>query len=144
MAHSRLPLSASLITLFLAATLEGQTPLSSPSPAAAPAEVAGPSVRVAFWNIKWFPGGRPNAYKSEEIKQIRSIHSEIPKLAADVIGFEEVRDWDSAALAIQPLKGFKVDVCSNFPPREGQTDTQQVAIVSSLEPMSAWSERWKT
>ncbi|MGI8438158.1 MAG: endonuclease/exonuclease/phosphatase family protein, partial [Chthoniobacterales bacterium] len=59
-------------------------------------------------------------------------------------GFEEVRDWKSAALAVQPLAGFKVDVCSNFPPREGQTATQQVAIASRLQPMSAWAEEWKT
>lgn len=60
-----------------------------------------------------------------------------------MIGFEEVRDWESAALAIQPLAGFKVDVCSNFPPREGQVETQQVAIASRLEPISAWAESWQ-
>ncbi len=102
------------------------------------------SVHAAFWNIRWFPGGRPNAYKAEENRQIRSVQSEITKLDAEVIGFQEVRDWDSAALAAQPLPGFKVDVCSNFPPREGQTDTQQVAIVSRLQPMSAWAESWQT
>ncbi|HMJ05164.1 MAG TPA: endonuclease/exonuclease/phosphatase family protein [Chthoniobacterales bacterium] len=105
---------------------------------------ARPTIRAAFWNIKWFPGGRPNAYPGEEMRQIRAVHADIGKLAADVIGFEEVRDWNSAALAIQPLPGFKVDVCSNFPPREGQTETQQVAIVSRLQPMSAWAEEWKS
>ena len=44
---------------------------------------------------------------------------------------------------MQPLPGFKVDVCSNFPPREGQTEAQQVAITSRLQPMSAWAEEWK-
>lgn len=114
------------------------------SPAAVAEEPSGPLVRAAFWNIKWFPGGRPNAYKGEEVRQIRAVQTEIVSLAADVIGFEEVRDWKSAALAVQPLTGFKVDVCSNFPPREGQTATQQVAIVSRLQPMSAWAEEWKT
>ena len=98
---------------------------------------------TAFWNIKWFPGGRPNAYKGEQIKQTRAVHADIVKLNADVIGFEEVRDWENAALAVKPLPGFKVDVCSTFPPREDQTDTQQVAIVSRLEPISAWAESWK-
>ena len=101
------------------------------------------SIRTAFWNIKWFPGGRPNAYRGEETKQIRAVHQDIPKLAADVIGFEEVRDWNSAVLAVEPLVGFKVDVCSNFPPREGQNETQQVAIVSRLQPMSAWADQWR-
>lgn len=101
------------------------------------------AVTTAFWNIRWFPGGRPNAYRAEQIKQTHAVHADIVRMNADVIAFEEVRDWDSAALAVQPLPGFKVDVCSSFPPREGQTDTQQVAIVSRLEPMSAWSEMWK-
>lgn len=98
---------------------------------------------VAFWNVKWFPGGRPNAYRGEEVRQIRAVHGDISKLAADVIGFEEVRDWDGAALAVQPLPGFKVDVCSAFPPREGQDVSQQVAIASRLQPISAWAEEWK-
>jgi len=122
------------ISLLCAATLFAQPAPSSP---------VGQSLTVAFWNIKWFPGGRPNAYRGEEIKQIRSVHRDIAQLNADVIGLEEVRDFPSAALAVQPLDGFKVDVCSNFPPREGQTETQQVAITSRLQPMSAWAEAWK-
>ena len=77
------------------------------------------------------------------MKQIESVHREIVQLNADVIGLEEVRDFDSATLAVKPLPGFKVDVCANFPPREGQTETQQVAITSRLQPMSAWAEVWK-
>jgi endonuclease/exonuclease/phosphatase (EEP) superfamily protein YafD len=118
--------------------------LAQPAPSpASKTEVAGASVNVAFWNIKWFPGGRPNAYKGEEARQIRAVHEDITKLNADVIGFEEVRDWDGAALAVKPLSGFKVDVCSTFPAREGQGVSQQVAIVSRLEPISAWAEEWK-
>ncbi|MDQ6626168.1 MAG: endonuclease/exonuclease/phosphatase family protein [Verrucomicrobiota bacterium] len=98
---------------------------------------------AAFWNIRWFPGGRPNATRAEQLRQIRSVQTDIVKLNADVIGFEEVRDWASAALAVEPLRGFKVDVCSTFPPREGQIETQQVAIVSRLEPISAWAESWR-
>jgi len=44
---------------------------------------------------------------------------------------------------VEPLAGFKVDVCSSFPPREGQNEAQQVAITSRLQPLSAWSELWK-
>ncbi len=101
------------------------------------------SITTAFWNIRWFPGNRPNASQSEQAQQVRAVHEDIVKLKADVIGFEEVRDWDNAALAVRPLPGFKVDVCSVFPPREGQTETQNVAITSRLEPMSAWFEMWK-
>ena len=126
----------SLLAIFLlgAVALFGQTSPLSPS---------GQSLTAVFWNIRWFPGGRPNAYRGEETKQIRSVRRDIALLDADLIGLEEVRDFPSATLAVQPLAGFKVDVCSNFPPREGQTETQQVAITSRLQPMSAWAELWK-
>src|ERR1700709_91877 len=133
-----------VLLLVSATTLFGQTspwpfpPRAATSPVPAVTPGGDELLRVAFWNIRWFPGGRPNAYKGEEVKQIRAVHEDIPKLAADVIGFDEVGVWPSADLAVKPLPGFKVDVCSNFPPREGQTETQQVAIVSRLQPMSAW------
>ena len=139
MNRNRSCLSAAVVFLLSASALLAQT---SPSPATASGDVES-TVNVAFWNIKWFPGGRPNAYKGEEVRQIRAVHEDITKLDADVIGFEEVRDWQSAGLAVKPLPGFKVDVCSNFPAREGQGVSQQVAIVSRLQPMSAWAEEWK-
>ena len=105
--------------------------------------VAQTQVKAAFWNIAWFPGIRPNAYKGEQVRQTKSVHEDMRRLDADVIGLEEMRDFESASLAVQPLPGFKVDVCSNFPPREGQAEAQQVAIASRLQPMSAWAEDWK-
>jgi len=62
---------------------------------------------------------------------------------ADVIGMEEVRDFDNATIAISSLAGFIVDVVSDFPPREGQDVGQQVAIASRFPPLSAWVEMWK-
>lgn len=135
-------MAAPFLTVVIAVALAvGQTP--SP-PTALDNQTQNRSVQVAFWNLKWFPGGRPNAHKGEESRQIRAVHNEITKLGAEIIGFEEVRDWESAALAVKPLSGFKVDVCSTFPPRDGQTATQQVAIVSRLQPMSAWAEEWNS
>ncbi len=127
-----------LVSGFFALLLAPALPAQSPAPAH-----AGKEIVTAFWNIRWFPGGRPNAYRAEQEKQTRAVHADIVKLNADVIGFEEVRDWENAGLAVRPLEGFKVDVCSTFPPREGQTETQQVAIVSRLQPISAWAEEWK-
>ena len=101
------------------------------------------SITVAFWNIQWFPGRRPKATQREEVNQVEAVHREIVNLKADIIGMEEVRDFHRAELAVKPLAGFKVDVCSNFPPREGQVETQQAAIASRLQPISAWSEMWK-
>jgi endonuclease/exonuclease/phosphatase (EEP) superfamily protein YafD len=101
------------------------------------------TIKIAYWNIQWFPGRRPSATHAQEIKQIDSVHRDLAKLDADIIGMEEVRDFAQAGVAVQPLRGFKVDVCSNFPPREGQNVPQQVAITSRLQPMSAWAELWK-
>lgn len=132
-----------LVVMVVGAALLRPSDLSAQAATNASATQHDGSLRAAFWNIKWFPGGRPNAYKGEQVRQIRSVHRDVKQLNADVIGLEEVRDFEGASLAVQPLAGFKVDVCSNFPPREGQNEAQQVALASRLQPMSAWAEEWK-
>jgi endonuclease/exonuclease/phosphatase family metal-dependent hydrolase len=133
-----------LSALLLTGTLFAQTspwpfpPASSAQSAASPA-----TITATFWNIQWFPGRRPNPSRTEEERQVRAVHRDLAQLTPDVIGLEEVRDFAHASLAVQPLAGFKVDVCSNFPPREGQKEAQQVAIASRLPPISAWAEAWK-
>ncbi len=134
-----IPRSPAVIWLvfFFAGGLFAQSP-PSPPPSSSPTSLA-----ATFWNIQWFPGRRPNASRGEENRQVRAVHSDLARINSDLIAFEEVRDFDHAALAVKPLSGFKVDVCSNFPPREGQNEAQQVAITSRLQPLSAWSELWK-
>jgi len=129
---------APLIAFILVAPGVQAQPPPSPQPAASPA-----TITATFWNVQWFPGRRPNASRAEENRQIRAVHTDLAQLNSDIIAFEEVRDYEHAALAVRPLAGFKVDVCSTFPPREGQTEAQQVAITSRLRPLSAWSELWK-
>jgi endonuclease/exonuclease/phosphatase (EEP) superfamily protein YafD len=120
---------------FLAAALLATSLSAQPSSA--------PQITVTFWNIQWFPGRRPNASRAEENRQTNAVHADLAQLNSDIVALEEVRDWEHAGLAVKPLTGFKVDVCSNFPPREGQNEAQQVAITSRLQPLSAWSELWK-
>ncbi len=143
------PRRCKLPALWLSALLVASGPVSatnaraaelSPTPLAG--SLRGNALTVAFWNIQWFPGRRPNASQREAVNQVEAVHRDIVELKADVIGMEEVRDFHRAELAVKPLPGFKVDVCSNFPPREGQVETQQVAIASRLQPLSAWSEMW--
>jgi endonuclease/exonuclease/phosphatase (EEP) superfamily protein YafD len=131
-----------LLTVALfAGNLSAQT-IPPPSPSTPPAN-SPTTITAAFWNIQWFPGRRPNASRAEENRQIRAVHRDFAQIIADVIGLEEIRDLEHVALAIQPLSGFKVDVCSNFPAREGQQEAQQIAIASRLRPISAWAEAWK-
>lgn len=111
----------------------GQAPEPSPSP----------HLSVAFWNIQWFPGGRPGASRGEEVRQIKAVQHDLADLHPDIIGMEEVRDFKQAGVAVEKLPGFKVDVCATFPPREGQTDTQETTIASRLQPLSAWTELWR-
>jgi endonuclease/exonuclease/phosphatase (EEP) superfamily protein YafD len=126
-----------VLVVLLAITRNSGAQTISPS-------VASPqTARVAFWNIQWFPGRHPNASVASERSQIASVHRDMRWINADVIGMEEVRDFDNATIAISPLAGFKVDVVSDFPPREGQDVGQQVAIASRFPPLSAWVEMWK-
>ena len=111
--------------------------------AAQDATAPAPAVRVAFWNIQWFPGRHPFATASSERTQTASVHRDMHKINPDVLGMEEVRDFSKATMAVSPLAGMKVDVISNFPPREGQDVGQQVAIASRFQPLSAWIEMWK-
>jgi endonuclease/exonuclease/phosphatase family metal-dependent hydrolase len=126
-------LSVLFVGAFLVPSSNAQTPSPPPSP----------TLTVTFWNVQWFPGRRPNASAAEEKRQINAVHADLAQLSSDIIALEEVRDYEHAGAAVKPLAGFKVDVCSNFPPREGQNEAQQVAITSRLQPLSAWSELWK-
>ena len=135
-------LLAPLVSVALLAGPLLAQPAPSPSPSTPPATTPA-TITAAFWNIQWFPGRRPNASRAEESRQIRAVHRDLTQFSADIIGLEEVRDFEQASLAIRPLRGFKVDVCSNFPRREGQKGAQQIAIASRLPAMSAWAEEWK-
>lgn len=129
------PSKAVRLVVVAAAVLSVRTgPAQSPNPK---------TLTVAFWNIQWFPGQRPDPSAASEKRQITAVHTEMAKLNPDIIGMEEVRNWEMATLAVQPLNGMKVDVCANFPPREGQNEAQEVAIASRLQPVSAWVEQWK-
>src|ERR1700686_3840553 len=134
-----LPLACIAGTLLAETSSSPFPPLSPP-----PRSTSSPtSITATFWNIQWFPGRRPNASRAEEDRQVRSVHRGLAQLSPDVIGLEEVRDMKHATIAVQPLRDFKVDVCSNFPPREGQNEAQQIAIASRLPALSAWAEAWK-
>jgi endonuclease/exonuclease/phosphatase (EEP) superfamily protein YafD len=129
-------LSIRQIVLLVLVAISGN---SAAQDASAPSQM----VQVAFWNIQWFPGRHPFATASSERAQTASVHRDINKINADVLGMEEVRDFSKATVAISPLAGMKVDVVSNFPPREGQDVGQQIAIASRFQPLTAWVEMWK-
>lgn len=133
-----------LLVIIASATVTTGLYAQSSSPWPFPAQKgSGKSLTVAFWNIQWFPGRNDSPTAAQETSQINSVHADMKKLEADIIGMEEIRDFNKVGLAVQPLPGFKVDVCANFPPGEGRVATQEVAIASHLPAISAWAEEWK-
>jgi endonuclease/exonuclease/phosphatase (EEP) superfamily protein YafD len=137
----RLVTTAAIYAILAGALFAEESPIPARSGLAASGSG---TITVAFWNIQWFPGRRPDASPAEETRQIQAVHADMARLNADVVGMEEVRDFAQAGVVVQPLHGFKVDVCANFPPREGQDVAQEVAIASRLQPLSAWAEEWKS
>ncbi|HKP93654.1 MAG TPA: endonuclease/exonuclease/phosphatase family protein [Chthoniobacterales bacterium] len=129
-----------LVFLLAATCFLDSVEAQQPAP---PPTAQSPTLTATFWNVQWFPGRRPNPSRSEENRQVRAVHADLAPLNSDLVALEEVRDYDHAVLAVKPFARFKVDVISNFPPREGQKEAQQVAITSRLPCLGAWSELWK-
>lgn len=100
-------------------------------------------VRVAFWNLEWFPGKRPKATTTEVVDQIVKIVPAVEKLDADIIGFTEVQNAKAMTIALYKSLGRTPQVCSEFLDEEGKVTLQQIGIASKMAAMSAWWENWK-
>ncbi len=131
----RFPRSVALVFAAMASfavslPVAGQQPPSKP-------------VRISFWNVEWFPGHKPEASPAEEIAHLANVQPEVAKLAPDVIGFSEIRDWKAVADAVARVPGMKVDVVGGFVDRDGKVIRQQTALASRLPCLGAWFEQWK-
>jgi endonuclease/exonuclease/phosphatase family metal-dependent hydrolase len=100
-------------------------------------------LRVVFWNLEWFPGARPNATVPEAVTQISRTIPALARLDADIIGMEEVLNWDAAAIALAQTPGTSVQVASEFLDEQGVKTAQQLVIASRLPALGAWWELWK-
>jgi endonuclease/exonuclease/phosphatase (EEP) superfamily protein YafD len=100
-------------------------------------------LRIVFWNLEWFPGGRPNATLNEAENQIAMAVPATAALAPDILGMEEIRDWDAAETVIKGIPGMRVQVSSDFIDEAGTKTTQQVVIASRLPAIGGWWEPWK-
>ncbi len=72
------------------------------------------TLTVAFWNLNWFPGLHPHARPPAQAKHAAAVLPVAARLDADVLGLEEIAGRPAAETIIGPLRGFKVDVCSEF------------------------------
>lgn len=116
---------------------------AEPAPAAAGPSTA-PAITLTFWNVEWFPGRKPNPSQNARDAHLAAVAPVLEKLNPDLLGLEEVADQAAAQSVANHLKGFKVDVCSQFPlPDSSEIGRQQVVLCSRLPVLQAWAEPWK-
>ena len=102
-------------------------------------------VSIVTWNLEWFPGGKPTSSEAERLVHMSAAKEALLDLRADILCFQEVRDWDSVAELVSILPNFQTLVVSRF--REmgssGPLSIQQTAIASNHLAEAAWSESFK-
>lgn len=101
-------------------------------------------VRLVTWNLKWFPGEKPNATQNEKDRHFLEVAAVIPQFRADVLVLQEVRDKESAEKLAKLMPGMQVHVVSRFKDEVGgAVGLQQIAIMSRFPADGAWAEPWK-
>lgn len=98
-------------------------------------------LKAMTWNIEWFPGGRPNASKSEQETQMKLAGQVLKEVSPDILLLQEVTDEQAVQTLVNNLPGYKVNVFSQFVERDSdKPGRQQCAIASRLKADSAWFE----
>ena len=102
-------------------------------------------VRIATWNLQWFPGGNPTSSESERLIHTSAAKDALLELQVDILCLQEVRDWDSVAELVSVLLSFRPLIVSRFRDfgSSGPITIQQTAIASRWHAESAWSESFK-
>ncbi len=113
------------------------------SPPAADGPLVSRPLTLTFWNLEWFPGHRPGAGEAARQKHVAAVVPIVERLDPDVLGLEEVNDWAAARLVADRLKGFRVDVCTEFVRPTGAPTGQQTALCSRLPLVGGWWEPWR-
>jgi hypothetical protein len=102
-------------------------------------------VRIATWNLEWFPGGKPNSSQAEPLLQMSAAKDALIDLRPDILCLQEMRDWDSFAELVSVLPNFQPLVVSRFRVMRssGPLSLQQLAIAANRPAEAAWSELFK-
>jgi endonuclease/exonuclease/phosphatase family metal-dependent hydrolase len=104
-------------------------------------DVAEP-VRIATWNLQWFPGGRIGATKEKQQEHIAAVGEVVRKLGADILLVQEVGSQVALEAALKPLgPEWRVAIISNFR-QGGFISGQQVAIAARFPAEAVWAEVW--
>ena len=82
-------------------------------------------VRIAAWNLQWFPGKTPNGGAAEERgNHISAVISELKAIDADILLLQEIRDPAGLQVIISAMPEYSLDVVSDF------SGNLEVAILS--------------
>jgi endonuclease/exonuclease/phosphatase family metal-dependent hydrolase len=101
-------------------------------------------LKAMSWNIKWFPGGHPEATETEKAEHIRSAGEVLKKADPDIFLGQEIRDEKSFNLLAKSSPELKLHVITKFLEFESKTPAPlQCLIASKLELHSASQETFK-
>ena len=145
-----------LMSAVLAATLAvtgcgAEVAVSAPATSAGADGGGSSSVRIAAWNMKWFPMGRPvledgDRDFKQEWKRIDSAARFIAWQKADLVMLEEVRDREVCSMLCTnaALSGWSVDAITAFERAPDATiPPHQNAIVSRFGAIDSGWRKWK-
>lgn len=133
---------AALFSILVGCDASEESSASSPS---------GATVRVAAWNMKWFPAGHPvskpgDRSMKDEWRRADSAARFIRWQRADVVLLEEMRDMEACDMLCTnaALQGWSVDALTAFETApDAAVPAHQNAIVSRFTPLDAGWRRWK-
>ena len=108
-------------------------------------------IRIAAWNLRWFPAGfplkpdqQPNV--QNEAKRTGSVARFIRRERADIVLLEEIRNREvlDALVTNEALKGWTVNAISDFPMTENApVPIHQNAIISKYRTVDAGFAKWR-
>lgn len=106
---------------------------------------AAPPVETMTWNIKWFPGGHPEASETEKSHHLKAAQKILESSNPDIFLAQEINDEKAIKHLIKNVPGMKLHVITTFPNFDDSTPaSQQCAIASKLKAHSAWFEPFET
>ena len=122
-----LSLTLVLVTLFAGCAEQEKPQQDAALPDAVVQEptVPGSGLKIAAWNLQWFPGKAPGGLAAEDYsKHISAVISELKIIDADILLLQEIRDPAGLQVLISAMPEYSLDVVSDF------SGNLEVAILS--------------
>ncbi len=103
-------------------------------------------VKIATWNLRWFPAGVPQTQPAkDEYRRTSSVGRFIAWQKPDILMVQEMRDAASCSNLIEQVKDpkFKLAVCTQFPTADdAAVPTHQLAIFSKYPVLDSGWGNW--